>query len=370
MNPFLYQNPCSGEHFCLRREELARLERLIAARSNVLLFSKRKFGKTSLIREFFENRIARETYITIYIDLFGITNSAEFARRFYREITYSMPYDYRVILKKLKEFFLRADFTATMREDGELEFKPKLCTCNIRELMADIYRGLERLAAETGKRIVIAFDEFQQVALIKDIEIDAMFKRYIEKHPDISYIFTGLKRHLQTGLFLRKRSQLYHAVSFLELKPIPIRRFYDFVNAKFGGRFPYEQFEHIYTMTEGESRLIQEFCYHLYHQERDAVVSRSDIDAVCQLLLEGKSEYFKMLLDRLSLPLKIALKAVIQGNGTELYTKENLFNLQTTKSSLSTAVRHLYRDEIIDKEGGRYYITNKCFELWCKKKFA
>ncbi|MDY0328464.1 MAG: hypothetical protein RBR07_09470, partial [Arcobacteraceae bacterium] len=65
----------------------------------------------------------------------------------------------------------------------------------------------------------------------------------------------------------------------------------------------------------------------------------------------------------------IALKAVVISNGTELYTKDNLFKLQVTKSSLNTAIRHLYKDEIIDKENHQYYISNKCFELWCKKEF-
>jgi uncharacterized protein len=369
MNPFLYQNACTGNHFCYREKELGEMDALVGSGASILLYSKRKYGKTSLIHEFFDNRVDAERYITIYVDLFGITDSADFAKLFYRQITYAVPYDYRIVLKKLKELFLRVNFTATMKEDGELEFLPKLCSYNIKELMADINKGLDRIAAETGKRIVVAFDEFQQLSQIKDMDTEGLFARYIEKYPDITYIFTGLKRHLLTGFFSKKRSQLYPLVQPLELKSIPIRQFYDFVNEKFDGRLPYEHFEHIYTMTEGESRLIQEFCYHLYHNGRTETVTREEIDYVCQLLLEGKSDYFKMLLDRLSLPLKIALKAVIISDGRELYTKEHLFALRTTKSSLSTAVRHLYRDEIIDKEGGRYFITNKCFELWCKKKF-
>ncbi len=369
MNPFLYQNPCTGTNFCLREQELNVMRSLVETRSNVLVYSKRKYGKTSLIREFFQNHIDRDAYLTIYIDLFGITDSADFAKLFYRQITYAVPYDYREILKKLKEIFQRVNFTATMKENGELDFLPKLCSYNIRELMADINRGLARIAEETGKRIVIAFDEFQQLDLMKDMDVEGLFSRSIEKYSDVTYIFTGLKRHLLTGLFSKKRSRLFGLVEPLELRSIPMQQFYDFIDEKFEGRLSYELFEHIYTMTEGESRLIQEFCYHLYHNGRSEQIAREDIEYVCQLLLDSKSDYFKMVLDRLSLPLKIALKAVIMSDGRELYTKEHLFELRTTKSSLSTAVRHLYRDEIIDKEGGRYFLTNKCFELWCKKKF-
>jgi hypothetical protein len=74
-----------------------------------------------------------------------------------------------------------------------------------------------------------------------------------------------------------------------------------------------------------------------------------------------------MILNRLTISQKIALKAVIISDGIELYTKNNLFKLQVTKASLNTAIKYLYADELIDKQDNRYYVSNKCFELWCKK---
>lgn len=373
MNPFLYQNFCYGEYFCFRNDELQKMENLILTSSNVFLYSKRRYGKTSLIKEFFSSKIDKTSFIPIYIDLFDITNPSHFAKALYKEIACSLPFDYKEVLKKLQEYFMMASFSVTMGDNNELKFTPALRTYNFGELMADIYKGLDKLSSQTDKKIVIAFDEFQQITLIKEYKIDTILKKYMDSYPNIQYIFTGLKRHLLTEFFEKNKSPLYDMVSFMELKPIPMDEFYSFVNKKFDGKLSYDIFKEIYLRTEGESKLIQEFCYHLHYLDSDKggeEINREDLDYVCTLMLESKNSYFKMVLDRMSLPLKIALKAIIISGGTEFYKKDILLKLQTTKSSLSTAIRHLYKDEIIDKESNSYYITNKCFEIWCKKKYS
>ncbi|RXJ60329.1 AAA family ATPase [Candidatus Marinarcus aquaticus] len=372
MNPFLYQNSCCDENFCFRDEELEHLEQMISNHLNVLLYSKRKVGKTSLIKVFFADKIDKKHYIPIYIDLFDINNAIDFIKVFYKQIAFNMPCNYKSVLKELKELFNRVTFSATIKDDGDIEFIPTLNSYNFEELMSDIYRGLEKLSENYGKKVVIAFDEFQQIMPIKDTKIAFILHEFMEKYPEVNYIFTGLKRHLLTDLFSKKKSPLYDTVKQMEIKAIPLEQFYAFVDKKFEGRLDLEQFEYLYAKTDGETKLIQEFCYHLYYKGEQNInqkITKEDIDEVCQQLFESKSGYFKMLLDRLSIPKKVALKAIIITDGIELYTKETLFKLQMTKSSLNTAIRNLYKDEIIDKEDNRYYITNRCFELWCRKKF-
>jgi len=309
--------------------------------------------------------------LTFYIDLFYITNYVDFIKEIYKKIAFSLYDDYKIIIKKLKELFARVNFTVVVKNNGELEFNPILNSYNLDELVSDIYRGLDKLSAQSNKKIVIAFDEFHKIDLLKEHNIEFILKKYIDKYPNIQYIFTGLKRRLLTDIFSKRKSPLYGIVDFFELKPIPKDEFYTFVNEKFAGSFPLELFETLYEITEGESKLIQEVCYHLFYKinlDGIKLISQDDIDFVCSLLIDSKSEYFKLLLNQFSAPQAIALKAMIVSRGTELYTKDNLFRLQTTKSSLSAAIRYLYKDEIINKENNKYYIYNKCFELWCNKK--
>ncbi len=368
MNHFIYESFCNSNNFTHISEELNKLNKLIVNKSNVLLYSKRKFGKTSLIKEFFDKKINKDENITIYIDLFNIVSAIDFIKILYKQIASSLPYDNKSILKELKIIFTKVNFTANMKDDGSLEFDVSLLSYNPKELIVDVYRGLKKMHTDTNKQIIIAFDDFWQIKLIKDFKIDAILKEYIQEEQYVNYIFTGTKHRLLIDMFFKRKMPLFNMAEQLELKAIPIEQFYQFIEDRFSGKISYDIFQYIYNITEGEAKLIQEFCYHLYNKSNKIEkITINDIDEVCLFLLNSKSEYFKMILNRLTFAQKIALKAVIMSGGIELYTKNNLFKLQVTKASLNTAIKYLYLDELIDKEDNKYYISNKCFELWCRR---
>jgi hypothetical protein len=368
MNHFIYENFCNSENFEFIRDELDNLDKLIQNKSNILLYSKRKFGKTSLIKEFFIKKINKEKNITIYIDLFNIISAIDFLKIFYKQIASSLPFNNTTILKELKVLFTKVNFTANMKDDGTLEFNISLLSYNPTELLVDIYKGLKQLHIDTNKQIIIAFDDFWQIKLIKNFKIDVILKEYIQEEQYINYIFTGSKHRLLKDMFFKEKMPLFNMAEQLELKAIPLEQFYGYIQIRLDNKISYDIFEYIYNITDGEARLIQEFCYHLYNKSLQiSNITINDIDEVCLFLLESKNDYFKMILNRLTITQKIALKAVIMSQGVELYTKNNLFKLQVTKASLNTAIKYLYIDELIDKQENKYYISNKCFELWCKK---
>ncbi|MDY0327437.1 MAG: ATP-binding protein, partial [Arcobacteraceae bacterium] len=255
MNPFLYQNFCTGEHFCYRIEELKNINLMINQRENIFIYSKRKFGKTSLIQEFFNKNIDKNRYLTFYFDLFDITNFVDFIKNIYKQIALNLPEDYHLRLKHLKELFARVNFTAIIKDNGDLEFNPILNSYNFEELLADIYRGLEKLSFQSGKKIVIAFDEFQQISFFKENKMDVLLRKYIDKYSDIRYIFTGLKRHLISEIFSKKSSPLYNIAKTIELKPIPKEKLYQHIDDRFEQKLSFELFERIYDNTEGELKL-------------------------------------------------------------------------------------------------------------------
>ncbi|MCK5110540.1 MAG: ATP-binding protein [Arcobacteraceae bacterium] len=368
MNHFIYESFCDSDNFTHISEELNALNKLIVNKSNVLLYSKRKFGKTSLIKEFFDKKINKDENITIYIDLFNIVSAIDFIKMLYKQIASSLPYDNKSILRELRIIFTKVNFTANMKDDGSLEFDVSLLSYNPKELIMDVYKGLKEIHTSTNKQIIIAFDDFWQIKLIKNFKIDAILKEYIQDEQHINYIFTGTKHRLLIDMFSKRKMPLFNMAEQLELKAIPIEQFYQFIDHRLQGRISYDIFQYIYNITEGEAKLIQEFCYHLSNKSnKTEKITINDIDEVCLFLLNSKSEYFKMILNRLTFAQKIALKAVIMSEGIDLYTKNNLFKLQVTKASLNTAIKYLYLNELIDKQDNKYYISNKCFELWCRR---
>ncbi len=369
MNPFQYQSFCTGDNFCKRDDEILILKKYISNGKNILLYSKRRYGKSSLIKELFENNINNDEYLTIYIDIFDMVTALDFAKITYKEIASSLPNNFKNILKILKDIFSKVNFATTLKSNGELEFRPSISSFDFDELMDDIFNGLQQYSNLNNKKLVIVFDEFQQIALIKDKKIDAIIRKHIQSHQNISYIFTGSKRHILTALFTKYDAPLYEMANHLELPRIQEEIFYNFVNSKLNDRLSYNLFEYIYKICDGESKLIQEFGYHLYFKS-EPIITEKTINEVYNFILDEKSGHFRIIFDRLTIAQKIALKTISINKGKALYTKQNIFNLQTTKASLNSAIKILYKEELIDKEDGTYFINNRSFELWCQREFT
>ena len=71
MNPFVYGEQVSGENFCNREIEINELTSEIDSGQNIMIYSPRRTGKTSLIGEVLE-KAKSKGILTVYIDLFPV----------------------------------------------------------------------------------------------------------------------------------------------------------------------------------------------------------------------------------------------------------------------------------------------------------
>jgi len=81
-NPFAYSNYVTGESFCNRKKELSELLKYIKGSQNVLLYSHRRYGKSSLIRQLFYDIKEKNLNIgAMHIDLYGTISEKDFITR-------------------------------------------------------------------------------------------------------------------------------------------------------------------------------------------------------------------------------------------------------------------------------------------------
>lgn len=360
--PFTYEKFVLDEQFCSRNSEIKTVLKYINNHKNILLYSKRRYGKSSLIQEIFKNHLTKN-HITIYVDMFDIVNAQDFAFKLYKAISKSLPFDFKESLLKLKELFNRATFSGTLNQDGQIEIRPALSSKDYDELMEDVFNSLNKLSKQYN--VVVAIDEFQQIADIKDKKIDATIREYIQKQTNISYIFCGSKKHLLTNLFTSHKAPLYEMANHFELKPIELNLFYDFVKKKMNKSISLDDFTYLYDLVEGESKLIQQICFHLYNKP---TISKVSINEVLEFLVDEKEGSFRTIYDLIgSRGNKITLKIIASTNGVSIYSKDVLENYSLTKQSINASVKRLISQEIIDREDDRFYFTDKLFGIWLRR---
>jgi len=367
MIKFIYDGVVTDENFCPRKEEIKTLNSYIKDSTNVLLIAKRRMGKTSLVHEVFKNHLDSKKYISIYVDIFDITDEYDFANSLYRATAKSLKLDLKKLLNILKDTFKKASFDITIGEDGSPSFSPKLVTQNCDDILADVFNGIYQYLKNNNLKGVFCIDEFQQICSIKR-PLDATIRKYIQHHDNICYIFTGSKRSTLTQLFQGQKSPLMGMVTPMELGPINQNDFFNFANKRLP-KLNLMDFKQIYSMAEGESKLIQHFLRIIANENGTNDI---DIETTVDKFIREVDPLCRSLIENMSPNSKKVLKMIIHQNGsTSLLSKELLNKFNLSKSSVQSAINFLLKEDIIFIDNDKYYIDGglgSTFALWCNKK--
>jgi len=84
-NPFVYGKIVRGKYFADRKAEIAELINDITSDQNVIVFSPRRYGKTSLILEVLD-RLKVEGLLNFYLDLFKVMSQETFIPAYAKEV--------------------------------------------------------------------------------------------------------------------------------------------------------------------------------------------------------------------------------------------------------------------------------------------
>lgn len=357
--PFPYDKISSGETFYGRKASIKLLGEIANSGSNILIFSKRRMGKSSLISQFFLEQ--KDEFITIYVDIFDIISKEDFARELLKGVSNATKLDIKSAMQKMMSLFKRARVEPSVDVNTmEISLKPIVATLSFEEMMSDFFESVESLAKE--KRVIVAIDEFQQIAEIKDIKLDAYLRKEIQQRSkNVSYFFLGSKRHLLTSLFEYK-APLYEMARHYELPSLELSEIRDYVTRYI--EISDFLLEYVCEICDYETKMLQHMFHILYVRKED--ITKETIDRARDEIIGSKDSSYRMVYDSLSSTQKIALKAVGKYKGG-FFAQEVLQEYNITKQSMQSAINLLSKKELIDKEGQKYFIPDRVFELWIER---
>lgn len=360
-SPFPFETIALKKSFYGRKEEIKTLKSFVKNSSNVLLFSKRRMGKTALIKNLFDK--IKDDFTVIYIDIYNIITAQDFGKILLKGITDNEKGDVLKTIKKLASIFKRIKIEPTFNpETSRMGIKTFVGDLNFDELMEDSFNVLFEMAKE--KDVVLAIDEFQQIANIKDVKIDAILRKYMQEGNNISYIFLGSKRNLLNSLFAYK-APLYSMATPMSLKPLKVKDIYEY--AKKHLSISKEVTQYIFDTSKGETKLIQTILHRLYiDNKRFSYIDKKGVDEVIGEILISKDDQYKTIFEILSKNQKKAFKLLAKHN-KDLFSKAVLYEENISRSSMQSSLKQLFEKEYIDKDDGVYFIPDRTFELWAKR---
>ena len=229
MNPFIVSGFAGAGYFCDRKSELAKLKEAFRNGRNVTLYSLRRMGKSSLVKYLFSS-LGKEADC-IYVDLFPAAALQDLTLLLANAVTRHFGFTVKTFPKKIAAL-LRA-LNASLSVDpytGKPEIKFGISDARGKqENLEGIFSYLEK----SGKKVLIAFDEFQSILRFPEKNTESMLRFLFQNCRNINFIFCGSSRGMMEAIFNDAAGPFYRSTQHLYLEEISKEEYKSFITGKF-----------------------------------------------------------------------------------------------------------------------------------------
>lgn len=333
----------------------------LLASQNVLLYSHRRHGKTSLIQQVFQSlKNSRPRVDTMLVNLYGTLTERDFIEAVFKSMGQIESRTDRLMklagnfMKSIRYSYDPVTQSHTVFPDlGATEIEPAL-------------DGLMQILAGYSKkrRLVVAFDEFQEIAAYSKNHFEKQLRSHIQHHENIGYVFSGSQTHLLQRMFNQYHRAFYQQAQSYPLGKIETTDLVAWAVALFEEQnrvIPEAVVEDVVLRCEHHPMYIQQFLYHLWDEPHlDGAV----VDNIEQRIIRRRRLEFINLWNSLTQNQKKTLRLIVLKQGRGLFGAASLQMVGLNRASQATrALETLLEREIIEKND-HYHIQDIVFKKW------
>ena len=372
-NPFHYGDLALDEAFTDRAPELAALKADIRNGQNVAIIAPRRYGKSSLVRRATQELLA-EDFLVVEVDLMSTPSKEKFAAK----LAKSIHDDVATVLFKAKERLrmfsaLRVVPVVTINpDDGAPSFSFSTAQSD-EDIDATIERLLElpaQLASDQGKRVVVFFDEFQEITGI-DPRLPAQMRAVFQQQPHVSHVYSGSRRDMMQRLFNEKNEPFYRSAKVVELGEIPAELFKRFVRDQFertDRKVAAEVLDGLLGITKGHPYATQELAYALWEEVPDGFTAGpTDLERALAAVLRSETAHFTLVWDNASRAQRLILQALAAEPGRPFTASYRRRHQLPGTSGVQRGLEPLLAGELVRKlQDGSYDVMEPFLREWIR----
>jgi hypothetical protein len=371
-NPFKYGGIVTGEDFADRKKELQYLIGELTSGQNILLYSPRRYGKSSLVTVTL-HALQERGIMTAFIDLYGCISEADLVNKLIDKTVVPAYDTVDKMINFLKSAFSGLKPEVTVSTDGNIKvsFAKEVSTLKEKEL-SQVLDAPEKLAKAKGKRLVVVFDEFQEMANLDGSRLESLMRASFQHHKLTTYVFMGSKRHIIEEMFGNSNRPFYKFAIPFPLGNIATEEFKNFILAKFretGITVETSLVDSVLALTQGHPYFTQELCHEIWNIACEKnVIQKSVIDQAIANILRIHNDLFIRMWDSMTIPQRKVLFALsLENTISSIYsvTLIQKYNLRSA-SHVRRAMNQLIKNGIVEKANSDYYVADIFFKEWIK----
>jgi hypothetical protein len=323
INPFTLKEIPDGSAFCDRQKELKDLTGFASAGENALLYSPRRYGKTSIVRKV-QGRLESEGAITAYCDLFGVSSIEDIAGRIARSI-YTITRKDENLFQKAIRFLTSFRPVLSPSPDGgvSVSVQPAYRSGSW-ELLDNTMESLEKFVQDVPNLVHMALDEFQEITEIEDsLRVEGRLRHYIQRMK-CGFIFVGSRRRILLEMFNDRKRPFFQSTINYELGALPREELINFMVSRFeeaGKALSKDLGARICDLLGRHPYYIQKFCFFLFDRI-ERTVTQEEVSETYRLVLESERALFEAVLRKLTAKQIAVLTAVAKEPAKKLFAAE------------------------------------------------
>lgn len=370
-NPFTIGVVESPEDFCNRQKEIYELTQHAQSGTNVVLFSPRRYGKSSLVTVIQKN-LAREGIVTAYVDLFPITSKQDLVVRLASALFKGIGQgiDPRTFLNKVKNLFRRIRPNVSFSPEGfsisadiDSHTKPPL-------LLDELMQGVGDYVKKNKLKASVVLDEFQEITeLPESKEIEGILRSHMQFHKNISYFFVGSRRRILQDMFTMKTRPFYKSAFLYPLGKIARDEFAPFIQGRFqafGKKCNSSMASTLYDLVEGYPYYVQKLACILWDQT-EKEVTEENLNKAHRSLIQSEASDFEAHWEGLTVVQRRLLKAIALSPNSIPYSKEFLRHFELSLGGVQKALDVLLKRDLVEKTETGVILTDPVMALWLRE---
>lgn len=377
-NPFVYGEIVTAAAFADREDERDRLSSDLASGQKVFLISPRRYGKSSLVRGVMRG-LARQKILTIEVTVAASSSYVGFLESYAQALIAAETPAGRLkrwaaeLLNAIKPE-IRFDADPLGKAKFALSFPAVRTARDTARLAAEVFALPGRIAEARRQRLAIALDEFQAITAFDGGTVENALRAAVQDRRQVGYVFSGSEPSLMERM-LGPRRPFYKAGPVMRLEKINAADFAAWIDAHFldSGIRPEDGLgESIVDLAANVPYDVQRLAHETWDDAREAgkkTAGLDDLHITLTRLLGEQSMVFEESWQRLTLPQRAVLRALVIEEGRELMSADvrTRHRLPGT-STIQAALAALLRQDIITKDGGKYATVDSLYREWVARK--
>ena len=234
--PFVYGRIADKENFTDREQEVKLLTQNFNSLVNTVIISPRRWGKTSLVNKTAQLLLnSSKDYYICHVDIFNCRTEEEFYLAYANallKVSTSAWEEFvsgvKRYLGKLAPIISLSDTSQTYELSFGITFKDNKLTYD------EILDLPQAIANDSGKKIIVCIDEFQNINEYEDsLAFQRKLRAHWQTHTSVCYCLYGSKRHMLLSIFNDYSMPFYKFGDILFLQKIERKDWVAFISQRF-----------------------------------------------------------------------------------------------------------------------------------------